>query len=276
MAVVILLGLLGLTPADRFWALDGLSPLPSDPEGPRAWLLARGLGGLAGWVMWTMAMAVTGAMLVGWRSDAAVLGTFLILWLQTLWNRYPLSSAHQVAIVVVFCLIWANTGLVWSADARRRNLAGKSPVGAPSTPIWPLRIIRYQVALIYLSSALWKLLYPSWRDGTAAYWAINLNGFHRFPVEIPVAFEPVFYLLTWSTVLFELFFPLLVWFRATRVPCLIAGIGLHLGLFLALELGPFSWAMIATYVAFLDPEWVAQKAGLHIARLPAAAAPPTR
>ncbi len=125
-------------------------------------------------------------------------------------------------------------------------------------PIWPLRLIRCQVSLIYLSSALWKLLYPIWRDGSAVYWALNLNAFHRFPWQLPVAAEPLVVLLTWGTLLFELFFPLLVWFRVTRTPTLLAGLGLHLGLWLTLEIGPFSLVMMASYIAFLDPSRVAR------------------
>ena len=43
-------------------------------------------------------------------------------------------------------------------------------------------------------------------------------------------------------------------FRRTRAAALLGGIGLHLGLGLTMELGPFSVVMIACYAAFLDPE----------------------
>jgi len=255
-AAVALLSLAGLTPVEMFWSLDGLSPLPSNPSGPRAWLMARGLSAAAGWAFFGYSAVAASAMLVGLRSDAAVLCTFLGLSLQTYWNRLPLSSAHQVELVVLFCLIWTETGRVWSLDARRHTRDGAQD--ATGLPIWPLRLIRAQVALIYLSSALWKLSYPAWRDGTAVYWALNLNGFHRFPWPIPVALEPLLPFFTWGTLLFELLFPVLVWFRATRGPVLVMGLGLHLGLWLTLEIGPFSWVMIASYVAFLDPRRVAR------------------
>lgn len=253
-----LLGLAGLTPIDDFWALDGLSPLPSNPNGPRSWLLEHGLAAWAGRAYFAGSAVAAAAMLLGYRSDLAVLATFMCLWLQTHWNRLPLSSAHQVVMVVLFCLIWTDTGRVWSLDARRRN---RPAVGG--IPIWPLRLIRCQVSLIYLSTALWKLLHPVWRDGSAVYWALNLNTFHRFPWTLPVAAEPLVTLLGWSTLLFELSFPVLVWFRRTRVPTLILGVALHLGLWLTLELGPFSWVMVASYIAFLDPHRVAGLGGRH-------------
>ena len=249
-----LLSLLGQLPIDMFWSLEGLSPLSSNAAGPRSWLIAQGVADVAGRMFFAYSLVVASAMTLGFRSDLAVLATFLGLWLQTYWNRLPLSSAHQVMLVVLFCLIWAETGRVWSLDARR---AGASQY-AGGVPIWPLRLIRWQVSLIYLSSALWKLLYPTWRDGSAVYWALNVNTFHRFPWPLPVAAEPFVVVLTWTTLLFELLFPVLVWFRATRIATLVLGIGLHLGLLIMLELGPFSLVMIACYIAFLDPHQVAE------------------
>jgi len=34
---------------------------------------------------------------------------------------------------------------------------------------------------------------------------------------------------------------------------LITGIGMHLGIWATMEVGPFTWMILATYVAFLDP-----------------------
>jgi hypothetical protein len=217
--------------------------------------LAHGLGVVAGRLFFAYSALAATAMLLGYRSDLAVLATFLGLWFQTYWNKLPLSSAHQIALVVIFGLLWTETGRAWSVDARRRPRNTWDQVAGVS--VWPLRLIRCQVCLVYASSALWKLLYPAWRDGSAVYFAINLNAFHRFPWPLPVAVEPYIPLLTWSTLLFELLFPILVWFRVTRTPTLVAGILLHLGLWITLELGPFSLVIMASYIAFLDPQRVA-------------------
>ena len=56
-----------------FWPLDGLTPLSADGTGPRAWLLAHGLGTVAGWALFLALTVVFAAMTVGWWSDAAVL-----------------------------------------------------------------------------------------------------------------------------------------------------------------------------------------------------------
>jgi hypothetical protein len=154
-----------------------------------------------------------------------------------------------VMTVLLFCLLWANTGGVWSLDARKR------PAGQPALqPAWPLWLMRFQIAIVYLSSGLYKFASPMWRDGTAVHWALNLNAFHRFPWPFPIQLAPLEALLTWGTLAFELGFWLLVLFRRTRPIALVAGVGLHAGLFATLELGPFSFLMVASYICYLAPE----------------------
>ena len=242
-----LVSTLALTPIGMYWPLDSLAALPTD--GARAWIAEHGLGTLAGYALFGWLVVSFTAMTAGLRSDAAVFASFVGLVAQTHWNGLPLSSAHQVMTVLLFCLVWTETGQVWSLDARWADRHDLRTVAA-----WPLWLMRYQVALLYLSSGLYKFAYPMWRDGTAVHWAMNLNAFHRFPWPLPVAAAPLEAFLSWGTLLFELTFWLLVIFRRTRPLALIGGVALHAGLFAALELGPFSFLMVASYVCYLDPE----------------------
>ncbi len=250
LGLMALVSLAGLTPVETFWPLDGLTPLPADTTGPRAWLLAHGLGTVAGWAMFLALAVAFAAMTVGCWSDAAVLATFVGLIAQDHWNHLPLSSAHQVLIVTTFCLLWTETGRVWSLDAYVR---GRLTLSDARVPAWPLWLMRCQVAVIYGSSGLHKLAYPMWRDGSGVHWALNLNAFHRLPWAVPPEAATVVVLASWGTLAFELLFPVMVMVRRLRRWALMVGVGLHLGLWATLELGPFSWIMLATYIAFLDP-----------------------
>jgi len=243
------MSIISITPIDTFWSLDGLAPLPA--TGIRAWLAQHDLGTLAGRALFISLLASFGGMVIGFRSDLAVLASFLGQIAVVHWNSLPLSSAHQVMTVLLFCLVWAETGQVWSVDAWL-----KGATATRAQPVWPLWLMRCQVAIIYLSTGLHKLAYPTWRDGTAVHWALNLNGFHRFPWPLPVQLAPVEAFLTWGTLLFELGFWLFVLFRRTRPWALVAGVGLHLGLFATLELASFSYLMLASYICYLAPETI--------------------
>src|SRR5207244_3229970 len=78
---------------------------------------------------------------------------------------------------------WADSGRVWSLDAYFK----RSGNAAERVAAWPLMLMRCQIGLIYASTALYKLAFPVWRDGSAVHWALSLNTFHRFPWTIPAS-----------------------------------------------------------------------------------------
>jgi hypothetical protein len=190
--------------------------------------------------------------------------------LQIYWNPLPLSSAQQVLVVILFCLVWADSGASLSVDAwlaRRREPAAGAPNDSDNE-IWPLRLIRIQVAFIYLNSGLWKLFGASWRDGTAIYHSMNLNVFHRVPFAVPPGAEWTLTVATYVTLLWELTFCFMLLHRVTRRVALVTGVLLHMGVWATLEVGPFSWLMIASYLAFLDPSVVSRFVATHLRAIP--------
>ena len=105
--------------------------------------------------------------------------------------------------------------------------------------IAPLRLFRFQIALIYLNAGLWKLLNPYWSDGSAVHYVLESNVYRRFPYELPVSFDALVPLLTYGTLFWELAFAPLVLFKRTRPVALAAGVPLHLGMLRRLRSGRF-------------------------------------
>jgi hypothetical protein len=260
-----LVNLVGATPVDLFWLPDGIVPL-AGADGFRAILLTSGLAEPAAWALFLTLCASFTCMTFGFLSNSVVLVCFLGSLLQVYWNPLPLTSGHGVLLAVLFCLVWADCGDrlsidEWRASRRPRDEGAAaisvSPVAdiEAGQPIWPLRLLRAQVALIYLTSGLFKLLGSTWRDGSAVYYTTGQNLFGRiFNVyPFPVAFEWVLTALTYATLLWELSFPVLLLHRLTRRVALVTGVAMHLGISATMEVGPFTWVMLAAYVAFLDP-----------------------
>jgi vitamin K-dependent gamma-carboxylase-like protein len=244
--------LIGLRDLQTFWALDGLVPADAAGLGLKAAVLDSGLAAVAPAAIYAGCLASFAGMTIGFRSGVTVPLALAASLVQLAWNDLPLSAAHAVVQGVLFCLIWADCGAVWSVDAwleRRRT----PDLPAPHSVIAPLRLIQFQIALVYLSTGLWKLHSPLWRDGSALHYVLNTNVFHRFPYALPVSFEPVLTLATYATLLWELSFAFLVLYGPTRRLALAAGVLVHLGMMTAIEIGPFSLVMLAGYVAFLDP-----------------------
>jgi len=174
---------------------------------------------------------------------------------QVSWNYLPLSGADAALKAMLFCLVWADCGSVWSVDAWIARRRGRGDTSDATYVIAPLRLIRFQIALIYFNAGLWKLMNPYWRDGTAAHYVVESNVYHRFPFPLPVS-DALLTALTYGTLLWELTFAPLLLFRTTRRVALAVGILLHLGMLATIEIGPFHFVMLAGYLAFLNPRAV--------------------
>jgi hypothetical protein len=255
--------LLGLRQVSLFWALDGLVPADDNGLGLKALVISYGLGGVAGTALFATALASFASMAVGFQTTVAVALALAMSLVQVAWNRLPLSGAHAAIQMVLFCLIWADCGSVWSLDAwlARHAHAGVGNDDVPMASIAPLRLVRFQVAMIYLNSGLWKLFNEHWRDGSALHYILNTNLYRRFPSGLPAALDSVATAGTYATLVWELAFAVMVLWTPTRKIALLAGVLIHVGMLATIEVGPFSWVMLATYVGFLDP--------LHVPSMPA-------
>ncbi|HEY4356766.1 MAG TPA: HTTM domain-containing protein [Acidobacteriaceae bacterium] len=155
-----------------------------------------------------------------------------------------------------FFLIFARSFAVLSIDSAIRRIRKPNAEVSPLISPWPQRLIQYQLAIIYLASFWWKTKGNSWWDGTALFYVLHLREIRRFPT--PDFFNHLWVLRlgSWAAIAFELFFPLLVWFKPFRKPLLIAGLLFHLSLEYALNIPMFQWDMLAAYVLFMDFGWL--------------------
>ncbi len=84
-------------------------------------------------------------MMIGWKSRVSTFITWLI-WV-SLWNRNPLILDGDDAILKIMCfyLMLAPCGNAWSVDAHLYKTHQQ-------VIVWPLRLIQFQIALVYFVS----------------------------------------------------------------------------------------------------------------------------
>ena len=109
---------------------------------------------------------------------------------------------------------------------------------------------KIQLVLIYLLSGFDKLTSSVWRSGDAIYAIINLEFFMNPHVTIPTS-KTLYLLIAWAIILFELTFPLLIWFKRLRVYALMIGIIFHVAIMFVLSLPDFGLVMILMYSLFI-------------------------
>lgn len=132
-------------------------------------------------------------------------------------------------------------------------------------PIWPQRLLLWQLIVIYVTSGWDKLLGDMWIDGTAVASALHHTHFVRWPMFAMDLFGLLSPAIGVATLLFEfLWLGLLLpaWAlqifgltpRTVKHALLIAGVLFHGGIFILMDVGSFSWAMMVAYLGLLDEE----------------------
>ena len=173
-------------------------------------------------------------------------------------NMDILHSGDNLIRIGTFFLMFARTdGALSLSRAVSRRLfpqATGDPVGSfELVPAWPQRILQLQLCILYLAAGIWKVMGPTWRNGTAVGLVLQLGEFQRFPI-------PEFFLtpimskvFTYGTLVFELGFPVLIWFPRLRLPVLVAGLAFHAGLDWVMNVQLFQWLITAYYLLWLKP-----------------------
>lgn len=224
---------------------------------------------------------------VGWRMRI-IAPLFLVLWLSfSTVNPLITNTGHfQTFRVMLIFLVFADLSRRWSLDARRRRLRAAGARtwlqrmglgrlhlperltwgGRPVVPSWlpPLLnngavlMIAFQLIVIYVASALWKVQGSTWLGGYAVYYPLRVEELALFPGlnEFLWHLTPVILVSSWATVYFQLFFPVLLLNRWTRIFALIGITGMHIGIAVLLSLPFFSAVMLFADAVFVrDSTW---------------------
>jgi uncharacterized membrane protein YphA (DoxX/SURF4 family) len=162
---------------------------------------------------------------------------------------YPAESGYDgIARILGFLMIWAPTIRVWSLDER---IFGK---GESELPRYTLRLIQFQLGIIYVCTVWLKAPDQYWRNGELmSYFMMSM--YSRFQTWHWAEWGRTSALMSWGTLIAETSIPicLLINPRLRRIGFLL-GAGLHGGIALTSTIGMFSFAMIPLYLAFLQRE----------------------
>ena len=165
-------------------------------------------------------------------------------------NVFILNSADTLFQNMLFLLIFSGAGKMFSLD---KYFFGKSPSEEVHAP-WALRLIQMQFCMVYISTILFKFKGEAWVDGSAIYIATRLDDLVRLPMPWLLDNLLMIKLMTWGTLVVELSLGTLVWIRELRYWVLAAGVALHLGIELIMNIPMFEYIMIFTMLSMIDPD----------------------
>lgn len=167
-------------------------------------------------------------------------------------------------MIVLFLLAFSPCGQALSVDAWRR--ARRSGQAAPSLAtqrawvssfaFWPLMMTQWLMAIAYFNAGLCKLHIGGamWFNGYTmqSYLLDDSVRFDR-PLGLWMAQQhELAVLISYGAVGFEVLFPLVLVFRRLLPLFMVAGLSMHLGIFI-LQAAPF-WQFMVLYLAFVPLE----------------------
>lgn len=149
-----------------------------------------------------------------WTRVASFMTWLLALQLYN-YNSIYYTGGDTVMRVMLFVGIFIDWGQAYSVDSWRRRrkaiLGGATEFPAyKRIAAWPVRLMMLQLACIYCATGLLKSG-PTWANGSALYYALNLDHFYRWPMHLVYAWAHELYITRVMTVLvhwWEVLFPL--------------------------------------------------------------------
>lgn len=211
-------------------------------------------------------VAVTAALLVGWRSRAAAILTWFATYCFQNRSFLTLNGGDDVLMIGLFLLMITPCGCALSLDRRRlvRKAAAEGREPPPAfIPPWPVRLFQIQLCVLYLATGIAKIPGDTWWDGTSVHYVLLDPIMTRWPAthfHLPLWITAP---LTWSTIAFEVLFPLLVFWRRTRYWTLLFGVAFHLGIYLTVEVGWFSFYTLCMYGVWVPQHWWERRSAIE-------------
>lgn len=203
-----------------------------------------------GWVLHGLHSLLLAALLcqaAGFLTRPAAILTYF---LHLIFLNRNLSAMFGVDMIGTFFLLYlcfADSNARFSIDSRLGRASRTQ--SALSHIAW--RLMQLQVCVIYGFSGLEKCKGSRWWDGSALWDVLSMGNLQRWDLSF-VAHAPIFLAVGVYVVLFwEIYMPVLVWVPRLRLPMLLFGVFMHLGIFLFMNLPGFGFMMISLYLLFL-------------------------
>ena len=222
-------------------------------------------------------------LLAPWQNDRTLLSIAIGIWIAAafllligLWTRPAAIVVFAMAIsfanvndkvnnagdticgIILFYLMLCPCGAVWSVDRLMQRRRGDTAAALYVSP-WAIRLLFVQLIFIYFCNGIYKLQGAEWREGISLHYVLGDCTLTRFSAaQLPLPFW-LTKTLSWSVLVWEVSFPVLVLHRWTRIAALLFGVGFHLGILATMELGFFVPYALCLYVPLFPWEWLARR-----------------
>lgn len=112
---------------------------------------------------------------------------------------------------------------------------------------------KIQFLLVYLFAGLYKLQGTYWLSGEALFQVLSIREFsHPWLQQWLLEQHTLLKAGTWAALVYQLVFPIAVWFKLLKKPLILFGILFHLFIAFGMGLPDFGLFMMVSYLMFVD------------------------
>lgn len=195
------------------------------------------------------------AFTVGYWTRISSVLFYIFTW--SLYGRNPfiMDGGDNLIYLICFFMIFTDCGAYFSMDSSRRRSSSSPNSFEALLHNYAVLAIIIQLCLLYFTSAFYKSQGHMWQDGTAIYYVLRAAEFNLSPVaHYFYDDDAVVTLLTWSTLVFQMAWPFLIWQKRARIFVAAGAIMLHsmIGYFMGLIW--FSAAMMSAELIIFDDD----------------------
>lgn len=253
--VLLLFNALTLLPAaNDLFAYYGLvgtrgwnTAIPIQRQGTFAFLnvLSHPLNASNPWIMWVFVIGQIVFLVSGLKGWWPRMSSFMVFFFTAnLFSKGYLAFTGG-EVLVSFLLFY----LMFIHQPKEKGLFGELQNVLNNAFYW---ILIGQICILYFFSAVYKLYDPDWISGMAIYYIAQLDEYNSWMSSIFYSTPIIAKIATYTSLGYQLFFPLAVWFKRVKIPYLLFGVLFHLIIALALGIFTFGVVMILVYILFID------------------------
>ena len=211
--------------------------------------------------VWVLFFAAGVVLMVGLFSRSAAIVAWLLHLCAAKTGGYLAYGVDNFLTIGLFYLMLAPLPDVRALDQKfwRKRTADPELVG------FCRRVLQLHLCVIYFFGGLTKCLGAGWWNGDSMWRALIRPPFDLIPSQTLMQWQAVLLVTGIMVCLLEVGFPILIWPKKTRVICLAAIIGMHVGIGLTMGLYLFSLVMIVLNLAAFGPGGVRTGLGSHLA-----------
>lgn len=209
-------------------------------------------------IYWWIGFLSSIAFTIGLKTRLVTIVLYVLIVSMVHRNGYIVNGDDLVIRMLLFYGCFSPLGYSLSLDSFLKKRFSNTIEIEQLPMIWSIRSMQINILLIYIISAPNKLADDiAWLNGEAIYYTVVSNMWSRCP------YPDLFYMWdgllskisTYGTIFIEGSFPILVWFKKTKLIAIALISSLHIGIaFLVPNVLFFTLAMVCSFWVFVPPE----------------------